>query len=50
MNTVTACRSGESCPACRASLTVTDTPDTATWECPACGWTVTLLALSGGGQ
>jgi ribosomal protein L37AE/L43A len=50
MNTATACISGDSCPSCQATLTVTDTLAAATWECSACGWTVTLPAVAGGSR
>jgi hypothetical protein len=50
MKTATTCLSGESCPACRTSLTMIDTRSAATWECPACGWTATLPAVTGGSQ
>jgi hypothetical protein len=50
MTSVIACASSESCPACQASLTVTDTPSAATWECAACGWSITLPALTGGSR
>jgi ribosomal protein L37AE/L43A len=50
MTAVATCCSGEVCPACQTSLTVTDTPDTATWECAACGWSLTLPAATGGSR
>jgi hypothetical protein len=50
MNTAMACVSGDSCPDCQASLMLTDTPGAATWECPACGWVITLPARIGGSR
>jgi len=50
MTAAIACASGESCRACQARLTVTDTADAATWECSACGWIVTLPAVAGGSR
>jgi hypothetical protein len=38
----------ETCPACQAALTVTDTGPAASWECGSCGWTVTLPAAGSG--
>jgi hypothetical protein len=38
----------ETCPACHAALTVTDTGPAATWHCGSCGWTATLTAAEAG--
>ena len=49
MNAATAWRTDDTCPCCGSRLQITDSAATVTFDCPACGWTLTAdLATPGG--
>lgn len=49
MSTATTWHTDDTCPCCGTRLHITDMPGTVTFECSACGWTLTAdLATPGG--
>jgi transposase len=50
MNTETTWRTDDQCPCCGTSLHITDTAATVTFDCGACGWTLTADLAAPAGQ
>ncbi|HUZ53046.1 MAG TPA: hypothetical protein VMU94_11025 [Streptosporangiaceae bacterium] len=48
MNAPATWRTDDTCPCCATRLHITDTPAAVTFECGACGWTLTADLAAGG--